>query len=276
MQILEMLFFIACMIAVIMGVGFFIVKLTVTPQKIQEKKMDKMEEFFKNDKKIIKDVDSFFVEQWKPYSQAVDRHWFFMIIVGILMVLVIGILDYFSNDESKIEFGIICFWITGFGFFVLCVCGVMCLLCKPRCDKAFSRAKEKFREAYPSYTDQRLSREILKADKDRLEMLALFCEMQVMWFCSDFLLYCSMLGYRFTFIRFADIENLEIRKYKTNSYNFARDLEYSFYIHYKVNGKGKKLYLAQVSVHDILEEFKKRNIEIIWKGDGFKKGDGKP
>lgn len=135
-----------------------------------------MEEFFENDKKIIKDLNSFFVEQWKPYSQTVDRHWFFIIIVGILIVLVIGILDYFSNEESNMKFGIICFWIAGFGFSLLCVCGVVCLLCKPRFDKAFPRAKERFREAYPSYTDQRLSREIVKADKDRLEIMALFCE----------------------------------------------------------------------------------------------------
>lgn len=276
MQILEMFFFMSCMLAIVMGVEFSIVKMTVTPQKVQEKKMDKMDEFFKNDRKIIKDLDYFFAEQWKPYSQAVDRHWASITMVYILIILVIGILEYFSNDESNMKSGVICLWIAGIGFFVLCVCSVLRLLCKPRFDKAFSRAKEKFREAYPSYIDQRLSREIVKADKDRLEMLALFCEMQVMWFCSDFLLYCSMLGYRFTFIRFADIENLEIRKYKTNSYNFAQELEYSFYIHYKVNGKEKKLYLAQVSVHDILEEFKKRNIEIIWKGDGFKKGDGKP
>lgn len=238
--------------------------------------MDKIKEFFKNDKKIIKDLDSFFVEQWKPYLRAVDSHWGSIIMVYILIVLVIGILEYFSNDESNMKSGVICFLIAGIVFFVLCVCGVMRLLCKTRFDKAFPKAKEKFREAYPSYIDQRLSREIVKADKDRLETLALFCEMQVIWFCSDFLLYCSMLGYRFTFIRYADIENIEIRKYKTNSYNFARDLEYSFYIYYKVNDKKKKLYLAQVSVHDIIEEFKKRNIEIIWKGDGFKKGDGRP
>lgn len=51
MQILETLFFMGYMIAVIMEVGFFIVKLTVTPQKVQEKKWTKWRNFLKMTKK---------------------------------------------------------------------------------------------------------------------------------------------------------------------------------------------------------------------------------
>lgn len=227
-----------------------------------------MEDYFKNDKRIIKDLDSFFVEQWKSYFRFKTKKYVVDTVASTLILLVMGILLYFSNDIEKDVF---LFLFTGIYFFVMCLGFVIGLLKNMRYKDAFPKAKEKFREAYPSYTNQRLNREIVKADNDRLEIVALYFRMQIIWFCSDFLLYCSMLGYRFTFVRYADIENLEIRKYKTNSYNFARELEYSFYIHYRVNGKEKKLYFVQVSVYGILEEFEKRNIEIIWKGDGFER-----
>lgn len=38
MQVFETLFFIGFIIAILIGVGFFMVKLTVTPKKIEEKK----------------------------------------------------------------------------------------------------------------------------------------------------------------------------------------------------------------------------------------------
>ena len=96
------------------------------------------------------------------------------------------------------------------------------------------------------------------------------------WRLWQFILKCRLYGSVAIFFYIApcwDIVLLlsDIRKYKTNSYNFARELEYSFYIHYRVNGKEKKLYFVQVSVYGILEEFEKRNIEIIWKGDGFER-----
>lgn len=269
MEILATLFFMASMIAVVLGSGIFLVKINLPTKEIKE--MDKMEDFFKSDKRIIKDLDSFFAEQWKSYYWNISKHAFGLIIGSILAALLLGFLLYFSNEKDYIEAGVVFLGGTGIYFFVACICTVKFLLDLPKHKKSFFKAKEKFREAYPSYTNQRLSREIVKADNDRLEIVALYPKTQIIWFCSDFLLYCTMFGYRFTFIRYADIENLEIRKYKTNSYNFAKELEYSFYIHYRVKGKEKKLYFVQLSVYGILEEFEKRNIEIIWKGDGFER-----
>lgn len=60
MEVFEILFLIGFIIAILIVVGFLMVKLTVTPEKIQEKKLGKIEEYLKNNKRTVNDLDSFF------------------------------------------------------------------------------------------------------------------------------------------------------------------------------------------------------------------------
>ena len=61
MQTLEtiavIVMFLALELVAFLGMGFFVLKLKLPSKEI--KKMDKMQDFFKNDKRIIKDVDFF-------------------------------------------------------------------------------------------------------------------------------------------------------------------------------------------------------------------------
>lgn len=263
MEVFEILFLAGFIIVILIGVGFLMVKLTVTPKKIEEKKIGKIEEYLKNNKKTVNDLDSFFAEQWKPYSEAVDRHWIFIFTVCMVIMLIIGI--YCSNDESKKEAGVIFFWIAGICFLLLCVYGVLLLfgVGETKFDKAFPRAKENFRKVYPFYTNQRLNREIVKADKSRLEIKAFYYETHIIWFCSDFILYCSMLRYYFIFIRYEDIEYILVKKLNHTAYRDPLStLDYTFYIYYKTNGKEKKFTFTALSDYPIVREFKKKNVEV--------------
>lgn len=218
-----------------------------------------------NNKKTVNDLDSFFAEQWKPYSQAVDRHWIFIFAVCTVIALIIGGLDYCSNDEANKKGGIIFFWIAGVCslFFVFFACDMLGLFCKQKTDEAFPRAKEKFRKVYSFYTNQRLNREIVKADKSRLEIEAFYCETHVIWFCSDFILYCSMLRYYFIFIRYEDIEYILVKKLNHTAYRDPLStLDYTFYIYYRINGKEKKFTFSALSNYPLVWEFKKKNVEV--------------
>lgn len=245
-------------VAAFQGMIFFILKLYLPSKQIEE--MDKMEEFFKNDKKIIKDVDYFFAEQWKPYIGYMIRTGIIFTIISTLVLLFWGITAYLEIGGEKEE-GIFVFKFTGIFLLVMCLSMTVFFVGSRKFDNKFPKAKQDFQRQYPSYTNQRLHHEIVKYDNDRIELGASFTQNVVIWFCSDFLLYGQMNKY--IFIRYKDIEYILIRKPGHTSYkSIIPDLYYTFYIYYRIKGEEKKFTFLSLSDYPLVREFKKKNVEV--------------
>lgn len=263
MQTLEtiavIVMFLALEVVAFLGMGFFVLKLKLPSKKI--KKMDKMQEFFKNDKKIIKDVDYFFTKQWKPYIGYMIRTGIIFTIIGTLVLFLCGITTYFGNGTGYKEVGLLLFKSTGIFFLVMCLSMTVFFVGSRKFDNKFPKAKQDFQRQYPSYTNQRLNHEIVKYDNNRIELGASFSKNAVIWFCSDFLLYGQMNGY--IFIRYKDIEYILVRKPGHTSYrSIIPDLYYTFYIYYRIKGEEKKFTFSALSTYPLVREFKKKNVEV--------------
>lgn len=240
------------------GMGVFLLKLELPSKRI--KKMNKMEKFFKNDKKIIKDVDYFFAEQWKPYIGYKIGIGIIFTIIGTLVLLFWGITAYLGIGGEKEE-GIFVFKFTGIFLLVIYLSMAIFLAGSKKFKDMFRKAKQDFQRQYPSYTNQRLNHEIVKYDNDRIELGASFSQNAVIWFCSDFLLYAQMNKY--IFIKYKDIEYILVRKPGHTSYrSIIPDLHYTFYIYYQINREEKKFTFLSLSDYPLVSEFKKKHVEV--------------
>lgn len=262
MRILETIVVIVMLTALgillLFGIGFFLLKLELPSKKIN--KMGKMEDFFKNNKKVIKDVDYFFAEQWKPYFIFLIRTGIIFSIFSTLVLLFWGITAYWGIGGEKEE-GIYVFKFTGIFLLVIYLSMAIFLVSSKKFKDMFPKAKQDFQRQYPSYTNQRLNSEIVKYDNDRIELGASFFQNAIIWFCSDFLMYGQMNGY--IFIRYKDIEYILVRKPGHTSYrSITPDLYYTFYIYYRIKGEEKKFTFLALSNYPLVWEFKKRNVEV--------------
>lgn len=265
MQVLEtiavIVMFLSLGVVASLVMGFFILKLQLPSQNIKE--MEKMEEFFFRNKKKSKDVDSFFSEQWKPYLRTLLKNCIILTILSTLMLFLCGIATYSIGVTGGREEGILIFSFMGVLFLWMCFCIGVRLMRARKYNSKFPKAKEDFQRQYPSYTNERLNYEIKKYDNDRIELGSSFVQDDIMWFCSDFLLFGQMRVYSFIFIRYEDIEYILVKKPEHTSYRrITPNLYYRFCIYYQINGKEKKFTFLALSDYPLVWEFKKKNVEV--------------
>lgn len=235
--------------------------------KIRE--MEKMEDFFADEKNIKKDLDSFFAKQVKilhtrPVLAGIKVEMVCLILLG-------GICVFFGREE-----GAIMMWGL---FFCLLFIAVFAfsyrIYINSKYKYSYSKAKRSFQQLYSDYTDSILKNEIVKSDNNKVIIQTRFApaEQFYIWFCNDFLLACKIRNYEFVFIRYSDILHIEYYKIQgdktgigTVAYNRAVSiaaLHDCVKVHYQINNMKKEFKFFTISPFCYFENFAEKGIKVI-------------
>ncbi len=227
--------------------------------------MEKMEDFFQDKKNGNKDLDSFFAQQVRIFFTIPAIAGMKLMIISLLSL---GGLCIFCHKEENVA------WLWGIFFFLLIV-AVFVFGYRMHINSgykySFPKAKEKFQNFYLNYTDDVLNDEIVKNDKEKVVIKTLFAPTHQyhIWFCSDFLLFCDVGSYEFTFIRYLDILRLEYYKVHTengsgfNVSDVLEDRHDCIKLYYQINNTKKELRFFAISPFSYSETFRMKGIEVI-------------
>lgn len=231
------------------------------------REMEKMEDFFADEKNRNKVLDSFFSKQVKmlhkrPISAGMKIEMICLILLGgicvfeprmwglflSMLIMAAFVFSYSIYKNSKYKY-------------------------------SYPKAKRGFQQIYPDYTDSIIKNEIIKSDKDKVIIQTGFApaDQYYIWFCNDFLLACKIRNYEFSFIRYADILYVEYGKIQDDKtgigsvgYRMAvhvAALHDCVKIHYQVNKKRKEFIFFAHSPFSYSGLFTKKGIRVIKHGN---------
>lgn len=241
--------------------------------------MEKMEDFFKDDLNMNKNLDSFFAKQTKNFHmQPTNAAIKLIIICLVLLGALFSFATFYEEESASSSISSESYWILWGIYFTFLIAVLFIfsyrLYVNSTYKYSYTKAKKKFQQLYPDYTDSILKHEIVKNDKEKIAIQTLYgpAYQYHIWLCNDFLLFCATSNYKFTFMKYSDI--LHIEYYKVHGHGSTGspaskaagrliDMHDCVTIHYQKHNQRKELVFVTISPFFYSQAFVMKGINVI-------------